>query len=84
MSRPINELDVVRLRRSIGRWPAGTEGAVVDALPGAPGVTVEFTELIPVPERAAIAPAELVLDVALEDLDLVSRAHDRTGAASFS
>ena len=34
------ELDVVELTRSIGRWPAGTIGTIVDEFPG--GVVIEM------------------------------------------
>jgi len=70
----IAELDVVRLRRPVGRWPAGTEGTVVSLRPGWPTATVEFAERVPLAERAGIDADELVVEVEVRDLELVWRA----------
>jgi hypothetical protein len=74
VSPAIAELDVVRLRRPVGRWPEGAEGTVVGHRPGWPTATVEFAERVPLAERAGIDPDELVVDVDVSDLELVWRA----------
>lgn len=59
----IAELVSVRLRHPHGRWPAGACGVVVNYRPGWPVATVDFSELVPLAERAAIDFFELVREV---------------------
>jgi hypothetical protein len=66
--------DVVRLKRPVGLWPAGTEGAVVDAYETY--ATVEVGT-----DQDEIDFLDCLLDVAYEDLELVwldpsGRPHD--------
>jgi len=77
VSPGIADLDVVRLRRPVGRWSAGTEGTVVGLRPGLPVATVEFAERVPVVERAGLDSNELVVEVEASDLELVWRAATR-------
>jgi len=67
----IAELATVRLRRAVGRWPAGTRGVIVNYRPGWDAALVEFAEALPLPERAAADDAELVPWVDVEDLEPV-------------
>ncbi len=69
----MTELDVVRLRRPVGRWPVGAEGTVVHHRPGGSTATVEFAERVPLAERAGIDSDELVVEVDVSDLELVWR-----------
>lgn len=70
---PIALLDVVALRRPIGRWPAGTEGTVVDLYPEHGAATLDISENVPLEERGG-CDAALILDADLADLDLAWRA----------
>jgi hypothetical protein len=77
----IVELGSVRLRRPRGRWPAGARGVVVNYRPGWPVATVDFSELVPLAERAVLDFFELVLEVEVVDLEPVEAASSARAAA---
>jgi hypothetical protein len=65
----IGEIDVVRLTRPFGRWPAGSEGTVVNVVTGAPVVTVEMPGI----EESEDDVFDYLPEVPLEFLELVWR-----------
>lgn len=76
MRTTLHELDHVRLRRAVGRWPAGTEGAVVNVVgDDPPVVTVDLLHLLPEAELTIPgAGLEATPEVAVEDLEVVESA----------